>query len=337
MAEHLASSQPRHPDSGMDALIRHLETPAADTPEAVSEPQGPAGQDEEPLAAEGHEPEAEAEVESETQQVEGQEEFEEDPLVPIRINGVEEQVPLSELMRGYSRNADYTRKTQIVAEERRALEAERSQLMLAQREAVGRAAMLAQRLEAEIQANQPNVEELSHLRATNPGEYAARIADMQRQQQLLSNAQQQQAMYEQQQMGQRVEQERSLLSDKEPEFASDFDGTYAKLGQWVTSPDGGGVPVEDWNNEYDHRRILIAYRAMKASEQNAAAQDRDSVVRKKVANLPRVRPGARVEGGQTERVGYEAALSKMRDTDSTRDIAKALLARSALNNVRSQD
>lgn len=45
-----------------------------------------------------------------------------DPLVAVTINGEEVEVPLSELIAGYSRHGDYTKKTQALAEQRRAVE-----------------------------------------------------------------------------------------------------------------------------------------------------------------------------------------------------------------------
>lgn len=44
-------------------------------------------------------------------------------LVTVKVDGEDLQVPLSEALKGYSREADYTRKTQALAEERRGLEA----------------------------------------------------------------------------------------------------------------------------------------------------------------------------------------------------------------------
>lgn len=49
---------------------------------------------------------------------------EDDPLVTIKVDGKEIEVPLSELKSGYQRQADYTRKTMEVAEQRKAAEAE---------------------------------------------------------------------------------------------------------------------------------------------------------------------------------------------------------------------
>jgi len=46
----------------------------------------------------------------------------------VKVNGEEREVPLSELLNGYSRTEDYKAKTAAVAEERRTLEAERSRV-----------------------------------------------------------------------------------------------------------------------------------------------------------------------------------------------------------------
>lgn len=46
----------------------------------------------------------------------------------VKVNGEEQTVPLSELLKGYSRTEDYKAKTMAVADERRALEAERQNL-----------------------------------------------------------------------------------------------------------------------------------------------------------------------------------------------------------------
>ncbi len=51
-----------------------------------------------------------------------------DTLVTIKINGKTEKIPLEELQNGYQRFADYTHKTQAVAEERKAVQSERNEV-----------------------------------------------------------------------------------------------------------------------------------------------------------------------------------------------------------------
>jgi hypothetical protein len=50
----------------------------------------------------------------------------EDPIHKVKVNGEEIEVPLSELLNGYSRTEDYKAKTMALADDRRALEAQRA-------------------------------------------------------------------------------------------------------------------------------------------------------------------------------------------------------------------
>lgn len=50
----------------------------------------------------------------------------EDPVHKVKVNGEEVEVPLSELLKGYSRTEDYKSKTMALADERRQVEAQRA-------------------------------------------------------------------------------------------------------------------------------------------------------------------------------------------------------------------
>ena len=70
------------------------------------------------------EPGQHAEAEPEPQEAEPEEQAEDDPVVTVKINGQDVDVKLSELKNGYQRQADYTRKTMEVAEQRKTAESE---------------------------------------------------------------------------------------------------------------------------------------------------------------------------------------------------------------------
>lgn len=77
------------------------------------------------------EPAEEAETEATEQQEASSDEqepqeakSETEPYYTVKIDGKEERVPLSELLNGFSRQSDYTRKTQALAAERKTFEAE---------------------------------------------------------------------------------------------------------------------------------------------------------------------------------------------------------------------
>jgi hypothetical protein len=57
-----------------------------------------------------------------------EEAVEESPKYRVKANGEELEVSLDELLNGYSRTADYQKKTQSLAEQRKAVEAERGKI-----------------------------------------------------------------------------------------------------------------------------------------------------------------------------------------------------------------
>ena len=61
--------------------------------------------------------ELEADAEDEGEEIEDEDD-EDDPLVSVKIDGEEQEIKLSELRNGYQRQADYTRKTQELSQQR---------------------------------------------------------------------------------------------------------------------------------------------------------------------------------------------------------------------------
>ena len=100
-------------ESASDPLADFLNEDNEPTPEANSEEVGDA---EEAPATEEEAQEAEGQTE-ETPPVE-------DPVYKVKVRGEELEVPLSELLNGYSRTEDYKAKTAEVAEQRRTLESQ---------------------------------------------------------------------------------------------------------------------------------------------------------------------------------------------------------------------
>ena len=95
------------------------ESPPEEVEESTEETQ-----DESPEEVSEEEPEEESEDESEEESDEESEVEEEvEELYTVTVNGEEHEVPLEELVKGYSRHSDYTKKTQEIAEYRRNAEA----------------------------------------------------------------------------------------------------------------------------------------------------------------------------------------------------------------------
>lgn len=130
--------------------------------------------DEDPQAEDEDEAPAEDESEEQSDDDETEGEAEQQPdLHAIKIDGQEQKVTLDELKAGYQREADYRRKTMAVADERKALEPEKAALATER----ARTTELLKALETALEAPTISQADLDYLRANNPAEYAAAVAD----------------------------------------------------------------------------------------------------------------------------------------------------------------
>lgn len=117
--------------------------------------------------------EAEAQPEGEEEiQDEASEDSEEEELYEVVINGKKEQVTFDELLKGYSREKDYTQKTQSLAEERRAVEQERQVLQGVHKslEQLSEVVTYVQAVNEALQGFAPQAPDLALL-DSNPNEY----------------------------------------------------------------------------------------------------------------------------------------------------------------------
>ena len=116
----------------------------------------------------------------------------EEPVYSVRIAGQEVEVPLSELVKGYSRTADYTRKTQELAAARQEFGSEVQQTRVLREQYAQR----LQQVQQLLQQADPQVN-WEKLRAEDPIEFAAQWADHQRRQEALQQVQAEQAQIHQ--------------------------------------------------------------------------------------------------------------------------------------------
>ena len=238
-------------------------------------------------------PEVEAEVKEPETEPEAEVEAEEEPMITVKIDGKDVEIPLSELKNGYQRQADYTRKTMETAEQRKAADAELSR---AQQER----AIYAQNLQrmqaldeaALEQAKQVNWDELLQ---TDPVEYLKqqRIAQERqaRLQQVYSEQQrinaQQQAEHEQARSHYLSQQQDELLA-KLPEWkdAAKAKAEKTALAEYLLE---SGYDRDTVNTITDAKAVILARKAMLFDRMMQKA----SAASKKVATLPQKveRPG----------------------------------------------
>lgn len=211
-------------------------------------------------------------------------------LHEIIIDGEPHQVNTAELKNGYLRQSDYTKKTQELAERRRAFEGERQQFEQYATQGSQHLEGLAQELKSLIETSRRSPEEWNMLRESDLAEYTRqRELETQRMQALQQSRQQQEWLAYQERQA-RIPREKQELVRKIPgwEDPAVFQREYQKLGRFLIN--GGHISAEDWDQVVDHRQVYLAYHAMKNIEADTAAP----VLRKKIRRKtkPVIRPGA---------------------------------------------
>jgi hypothetical protein len=248
------------------------------------------------LQAEANDSDAESDEsydESEVEQEDGEDEQEEPQKFRVKAAGEEREVTLDELIKSYQLGTDYTKKSQAVAEERKAVEAERQ----AVQEAKAMRDQYAQRLEIiESMLNQPQeVENLEYLKETDPIGYAVKVAEMSQKEKQLSQVRaererimQQQEYDRQNQMRQTIAVESEKLVAAIPEYADPEKGEVVRkdirsFGKQM------GFSDEELANVFDSRAVLTLYKAMQYDKLQLSKPS----VNKRVQEAPKaIKPGA---------------------------------------------
>ena len=270
--------------------------------------------------------EAEAsESDAESEEPEGEEEAEEAPqpaqTFRVKVDGEEVEVPLDELLKGYSRTADYTRKTQAIAEARKQAETELRQA----REERQRYAQTLEALDASLKQLQPPEIDWDRLYQENPVEWVRqREMARTRQEQAAWVQSQKQALVEKQQLEERAEAEKTLEAERSkliellPEWrdAEKARTEKAKIVEYAT--DKLGFSVEEISDIYDARAVLALRKAMMFDElMSKRSQIRPTITQK----AKPMKAGAASAPRSAQVMASKNALSRLAKSGSTRDAA----------------
>ena len=237
--------------------------------------------------AESDEYEAQAEDESEVEQEDEQEE-QEQPKYRVKAAGEEREVTLDELIKSYQLGTDYTKKSQAVAEERKAVEAERQRI----EEARHLRDTYAERLQIieQMLNQQPQEENLDYLKETDPIGYAVKVAELSQREKQLAQVQaerqriaEQQRQEQQQQLGSVIQAEARKLAEALPEYADPEKGEAIRrsLREFGMK---AGFSEQELSSVYDSRHVLTLYKAMQYDKLQAAKPS----ITKKVSEAPKV-------------------------------------------------
>lgn len=275
---------------------------------------------EEVLEAEASESDAESD-----EQTEGDEEAEEAAqqaqTFRVKVDGEEVEVPLDELLKGYSRTADYTRKTQAIAEARKQAEAEAA----AAREERQRYAQTLEVLDAQLRTLQPPEIDWDRLYKENPVEWVRqREIQRTRQEQAAWVQSQRAALVQKQEQEERVEQaqtlevERAKLFEALPEWR-DADKARAEKAKIVSyATERLGFSVEEISDIYDARAVVALRKAMLFDE---LMSKRDQMRPKIMQKAKPMKAGAASSPQSSKVVASKAALSRLANSGSHKDAA----------------
>ena len=213
--------------------------------------------------------------EEETEEVEAAE----PELYKVIIDGEEVEVSLDELQKGYSRQSDYTRKTQQLAQQRK--EAEALQQDYAQR--VQQLNQFAQQIQQQPDIPEPqwtsDPQAWERLRHEDPVQFvlekdAARDRQLARQerQQQMQYLQSEQQQLQQQQFAQHLDTQRQQLNELIPAWSDKetAKAEKAELRKWAS--DAYGLTEQDLSQAYDARLVKILYDAWTANKTTSQAK-----------------------------------------------------------------
>jgi len=304
------------------------ETPETEEAQPTEEEESQPVEEDESFEEESEEEEEAEGAEEESEETEGEEEEE---LYAVTVNGEEVAVSLDELLSGYSRQSDYTRKTQEIAGDRKEMEA------------------LQQRYNSEVQqiqqerqqymdaltniiANQGGeLEKFANvdwdtLRENDPIEYVTTREQYREAQEKVQGLQHEQARAAQVQQAQNNQAQHQMLKvekgklveaipewgdpDKQKDLSANLQ-SYAKEQ---------GFTAEELNSLVDHRSVLVLLKAQKYDQ-----LQKSNVKSKKLKNKPKViRAGSGTSTKGSDKSKRTAQMKRLRGTGHIDD-ASALL------------
>lgn len=269
---------------------------------------------------EGEQPTPEAD-QQETEVVETEQEVDETPRYRVKAAGEDREVSLDDLIKSYQLGTDYTQKTQALAEQRKAIEAEKA--------AVEQAKQLrdqyAQRLELieKVLSEQNKSEDLESLKESDPIGYAMKVAEsVQRDKQLAAVQAERQRIAEKQnaerqsQLQQYLAEQQSRLQQAIPEYADPQKGEEVRR-DIRTYAQGIGFTEAELNQVYDSRAVQVLWEAA----QYRKLVSKSPEVTKRVSEAPKtLKPGTgKVSNPESDAIKTD--MNRLRKTGKARDAA----------------
>lgn len=267
--------------------------------------------------------EASEEAPSEYEEEETQDSDEQPETKRFRVKVAGEELELSqeELINYAQQGADYTRKTQQLAEQRKALDAE-AQSVIQARQLRDTYAERLQMIEQMLTAQDSN-EDLDSLKENDPIGYAVRVAEMQqKEKQMYAVQAERQRIAEEQQAeyGQNMQRYIATQAQELTKFIPEY--AHPEKGESLRSDirkfaKSVGFSDQDLSNVVDHRQVLTLYKAMQFDKLQQAKPQ----VTKRVSEAPKT-----LQSGNGNKTTNSESMKRnqqqLRQSGKVRDAAK---------------
>ena len=324
----MSDSNPLLSNATIQGAAKHIEG-LMDTKGVIKKPQ-----EEEAQVEPKEEAKAETEVEQkpeaqqeETQEAPVEEEASEDQnaieeqttdLHQVIVNGEKIDVDLEELKAGYQKDADYRRKTEEIAIEKRELKSEEDRLKKQYSTKMEDLNSLVVTLNAEIN-NDMNSKELDRLWDEDPTEAAKIDRRIQKRKNTIQDAQQKLREHQQTQFKEIISEEQRKLRLKHPEIVDPIKGA-AVQSSIVNYLNSKGFSNEDISKIYDSRYFDVIMDGINFQKTKAA---KPSLVSKKVKPSNFVKSGTKStkeESNSKTRLNQLKALKKSGNPKDATDL-----------------
>ena len=247
-------------------------------------------------------------------------EEQETDLHQVIVNGEKIDVDLEELKAGYQKDADYRRKTEELAIEKRELKAEEDRLKNQYSTKMDDLNSLVATLNAEIN-NDLNSKELDALWDEDPTEAAKVDRRIQKRKQTIQQAQQKLREHQQAQFQEILKEEQRKLHLKHPEIADPIKGTTVK-SNIINYLSSKGFSNEDVARIYDSRYFDVIMDGMNYQKTKSV---KPNLVSKQVKPSKFVKSGVKTTKEDLDNKSRLEKIKSLRRTGNPKDATDLLL------------
>ena len=226
----------------------------------------------------------------EASEAENAEEIQETNLHQVTVNGEKIDVDLDELKAGYQKDADYRRKTEELAIERRQLSSDKDRLLKEYSTKFEHLNNLTATLNAEVNS-EINSKELDKLFDEDPTEAAKLERKIRRRKETIAQAQRKLRTQQDQQFQEILREEQKKVALKHPDFGDPIKGATLKtnLRNYLV---GRGFNDQEVSSIYDSRMFDVVLDGM--NHRNNMNRPKPNLAKKIVKPTKVVKPGVKV-------------------------------------------